>query len=71
MKQTAKTDYTYCVNEKCKNKCERHVDNYNFKEDELYSFCDFECKDEELKATRKVNGVDNLKEVIYIKEMEE
>lgn len=45
MKQTAKTDYTYCVNEKCKNKCERHVDNYNFKE-ELYSFCDFECEEE-------------------------
>lgn len=46
MKQTAKTDYTYCVNEKCKNKCERHVDNYNFKEDELYSFCYFECEEE-------------------------
>ena len=44
-KQTAKIDYTYCVNEKCKNKCERHVDNYNFKEDELYSFCYFECEE--------------------------
>lgn len=26
MKQTVKTDYTYCVNEKCKNKCGVKID---------------------------------------------
>lgn len=34
----ARHDYTYCVSRNCKNKCERHVDNYIFKKDEAYSF---------------------------------
>lgn len=38
-------DITFCSNKKCENKCERHVDNYNFKEEKLYSFCDFECEE--------------------------
>lgn len=34
----ASTDKTYCINEKCKNKCWRYKDNYIFKEDVNYWF---------------------------------
>ncbi len=42
-KPIAKTDYTYCVNDKCKEKdyCARYSGNYNFDENRLYSFCNF------------------------------
>ena len=41
----AQLDYTYCVSENYKNKCEMHADNYIFKNDEMYSFME-RCEDE-------------------------
>lgn len=45
-KPIAKTDYTYCVNKQCNQKdiCARYFNNYIMKEDELYSFCNFNHK---------------------------
>lgn len=43
--EEAKTDRTYCVKE-CKNKCWRHVSNYEFNKDRLYSFTN-ECIEKE------------------------
>ena len=42
-KVLASTDKTYCVNKNCKSKdeCLRNQTKYNFKENELYSFCYF------------------------------
>ena len=42
----AKTDYTYCVNDKCKDKdiCARYHKIYQFEQDRLYSFCNFNEK---------------------------
>lgn len=37
MKQ-ANTDTTYCINDKCNEKCWRYKDNYNFDKDTDYWF---------------------------------
>ena len=52
-KPNAKSDYTYCVNRQCSQKvfCARYEGNYEFDEDNYYSFCSFKektCKESEL-----------------------
>ena len=45
-KPIAKTDYTYCVNDKCKQKefCARYEGNYIMHKHTLYSFCKLDEK---------------------------
>lgn len=38
----AYTDYTYCTNNKCKNKCKRNIQYYQFEKNTNYSFCYFD-----------------------------
>ena len=43
-KRKANTDTSYCINEKCKEKCWRHESNYEFDEKENYCFMQY-CQD--------------------------
>lgn len=41
----ASFDKTYCISERCKNKCWRHKDNWEFEKDGLYWFME-RCEEE-------------------------
>ena len=51
MKQKADFDTTYCKSITCKNKCWRHVSNFEFEEDKNYWFQD-KC----INATKREEG---------------
>lgn len=44
VKRKANTDSTHCVNENCKEKCDRHISNYEFEDNKNYCFMQY-CLD--------------------------
>ena len=52
MAEKAYLDVTYCVNTECKNKCWRHMSNYEFEKDNNYWFMEI-CEPELMKKERR------------------
>jgi len=47
-KKSPSLDITFCISE-CKNKCMRHISNYNIDPRETISMCRFDCTEEDIR----------------------
>lgn len=56
-------DMTFCVSSNCKNKCDRHYSQYEFKEDRLYSMADFNCENNKEKQNKNVYLKKGIKKI--------
>lgn len=54
-KEPTSYDVTFCVS-KCKDKCWRHTDNYEFAPDILISMADFDCENKKGEKRKQRNG---------------